>query len=105
MKGLGLALWFQLPRLELLLMTDLPHDETARLREERDSLLQKDVDTWLNWVRDEAFGYRQFEDSLSFKVTKPLRWGGDFLRLVRNEGVGEALGAVANRVKHRVTRR
>lgn len=77
----------------------------VKLQQERDALLEKDVDSWLDWVKTEAHGYRQFENSISWRVTKPIRWGGDFLRKARNEGVGTAIGAAADRISSKVFKR
>lgn len=79
--------------------------DLSTLQKERDALLEKDVDTWLEWVKTEAHGYRQFENSISWRVTKPIRWGGDFIRKARSEGVGVAVGTAFDRVKSRVFKR
>ena len=79
--------------------------DISALQKERDSLLEKDVDAWLDWAKTEAHGYRQFENSISWRVTKPIRWGGDFLRKARNEGVGTAVSAATARVKSKVFKR
>lgn len=79
--------------------------DLSTLQKERDALLQKDVDTWLEWVKTEAHGYRQFENSISWRVTKPIRWGGDFIRKVQSKGLGVAVGTAVDRVKARVVNR
>ncbi|MGV8881087.1 MAG: hypothetical protein ACOH19_02940 [Rhodoglobus sp.] len=79
--------------------------DLSTLQKERDALLEKDVDTWLDWVKTEAHGYRQFENSISWRVTKPIRWGGDFIRKARSEGVGVATGTAISRVTSRITKR
>ena len=79
-------------------------DEVARLRAERDALLEHDVDRWLDRVRDEASAYRQFENSLSYRVTAPLRLAGAFVRRTRSDGLGDALGLAVTTIKNRVRR-
>ena len=79
--------------------------DLSTLQKERDALLDKDVDTWLDWVKTEAHGYRQFENSISWRVTKPIRWGGDFIRKVRSKGLVVAVGTAFDRVKARVISR
>ncbi len=34
---------------------------------------------------------RDFERSVSYRVTKPIRWASTFVRAARSEGVGGAL--------------
>lgn len=79
-------------------------DELARVRAERDALLEHDVETWLADVKANAVGMRAFESSLSWRVTKPLRAAGAFARLTRSDGLGTAVSTAAGVVRKRVQR-
>jgi hypothetical protein len=78
-------------------------EDLDRIRAERDALLEHDVETWLAHVRTDATSMRDFEQSLSYRVTKPLRWAGTFVRATKSEGLGGALAmsrrVVANRLR------
>lgn len=78
--------------------------ELERLRAERDALLEHDVSTWLDRVRTEGAGYRDFENSISYRITTPIRWAGIFVRKVRSDGLGDALGLAFAAVKKRAGR-
>ena len=78
--------------------------ELERLRAERDALLEHDVATWLDRVRTEGSSYRQFESSLSYRVTAPIRWAGILVRSARRDGVGETVGLAIAAVKKRAGR-
>jgi hypothetical protein len=78
--------------------------ELERLRAERDALLEHDVATWLDRVRTEGLSYRQFESSISYRVTAPIRWAGILVRTVRSDGLGHAVGLTVAAVKKRVGR-
>ena len=78
--------------------------ELERLRAERDALLEHDVVTWLDRVRAEGSSYREFESSISYRVTAPIRWAGIFVRTVRSDGLGDAVGLVVASVKRRAGR-
>ena len=80
-------------------------DEIETLRAERDALLERDVQAWLVWARDEAPAYRQFETSISWRVTKPIRWVGTFVRKVRSDGFASAVGLAFAVVKQRISHR
>lgn len=80
-------------------------DDIETLRAERDALIERDVHAWLVWARDEAPAYRQFETSLSWRVTKPIRWAGTFVRKVRSDGFVAAVGTAFTVVKQRISRR
>jgi hypothetical protein len=80
-------------------------DDIETLRAERDALLERDVQAWLVWARDEAPAYRQFETSISWRITKPIRWAGTFVRKVRSDGFGAAVGLAFTVVSQRVSRR
>ncbi len=78
--------------------------ELEQLRAERDALLEHDVATWLDRVRTEGSSYRQFESSISYRVTAPIRWSGIFVRKVRSDGLGDAMGLAVAAVKKRAGR-
>ena len=78
--------------------------ELERLRAERDALLEHDVATWLERVRSEGSSYRQFESSISYRITAPIRWAGILVRSVRRDGVGETVGLAVAAVKKRARR-
>lgn len=78
--------------------------EVERLRAERDALLEQDVDTWLDRMRNEGLSYRQFQSSISYRITAPIRLAGMFVRKVRSDGIGEAIGLAVAAVKKRTTR-
>jgi hypothetical protein len=82
-----------------------PADDLIALRAERDALLEQDVTAWLVWAKDEAPSYRKFETSLSWRITKPVRWAGMFSRKVKSDGLGEALALSLAFVKKRIVRR
>jgi hypothetical protein len=78
--------------------------ELERLRAERDALLERDVTTWLDRVRTEGSTYREFESSISYRITAPIRWAGIFTRKVRSDGLGDALGLAAAALRKRLRR-
>jgi hypothetical protein len=78
--------------------------ELERLRAERDALLEHDVSVWLDRVRAEGSSVREFESSISYRITAPIRWGGIFVRKVRNDGLGDAVGLAVAAVKKRAGR-
>jgi hypothetical protein len=82
-------------------MTD---GELERLRAERDALLQHDVTTWLDRVRAEGSSYREFESSISYRITAPIRWGGIFVRRVRSDGLGDAVALALAALRKRLRR-
>ena len=78
--------------------------ELERLRAERDALLEHDVAIWLDRVRTEGPSYREFESSISYRITAPVRWAGIFVRKVRSDGLRDALGLAFAAVKKRTGR-
>ena len=78
--------------------------ELERLRAERDALLEHDVAIWLDRVRAEGSQYRQFESSVSYRVTAPIRWAGILVRSVRTDGLGDTVGLAVAAVKKRARR-
>ena len=78
--------------------------ELELLRAERDALLEHDVDTLLDRVRSEGGASRQFESSISYRVTAPIRWTGIFVRKVRSDGLGDAVGLAVAALKRRTRR-
>ena len=78
--------------------------ELERLRAERDALLEHDVSIWLDRLRTEGLSYREFESSISYRITAPIRWTGDFVRKVRSDGLGDAMRLALSVVKKRAGR-
>ena len=78
--------------------------ELERLRAERDALLEHDVSVWLDRLREEGSSIRDFESSISYRVTAPIRWSGILVRKVRSDGLGEAVGLAVAAVKKRAGR-
>jgi hypothetical protein len=80
-------------------------EDLATVRSQRDALLNRDVNVWLGQVKSEASAMRGFENSLSWKLTRPVRAAGIFTRLVRSDGLGTALGTAFGAMKRRISRR
>jgi hypothetical protein len=78
--------------------------ELEQLRAERDALLEHDVATWLDRMRSEGSSYREFESSISYRITAPIRWAGILVRTVRSDGLREAAGLTIAAVKKRAGR-
>ena len=72
---------------------------------ERDALLQNDVDTWLTQVKQQSASYLDFEKSISWQATKPVRWAGAFVRKARSDGLADAVGYAMAVVRSRIARR
>lgn len=80
-------------------------EDLDTLRGERDALLNNDVERWLTRTLSEAATYSDFENSISYRITQPIRWGGIFVRKVRSDGLGEAVALGVSSVQRRIKQR
>lgn len=76
--------------------------ELETLRDERDALVQNDVSAWLELVRTQSTSRRDYRNSLSWRITKPIRLAGLFSRKVRESGLRSALSLASASVTKRV---
>ena len=80
-------------------------EELEILRNERDALLENDISTWLHFVKNDATSLRHFQNSISWRITKPVRLVGKFSRKLKEVGivatVSLALAAITARVRRR----
>ena len=77
--------------------------EADRLRAEVDLLLNNDVAAWLKVVRAKSAVASDYENSLSWRITRPLRLARSFQVKVREDGVRSAVGQAATRVRQKLS--
>jgi len=75
--------------------------EARRLRNELDTLRNGAIDRWLTTALEEGRRVRDFESSLSWRVTRPLRLAGVGVRSVRTVGLVPTLRLVVSRLRSR----
>lgn len=79
-------------------------DEYARLRREHDELMNRDFGAWLEMVRHEGGSLREYEKSLSWRVTKPLRLVRAFQVRVKEAGPRAALSDASTVIRRALSR-
>mgnify|MGYP001427364305 CR=1 FL=1 len=79
--------------------------ELEGLRRDYDELLNRDVATWLEQLRAEPGFVRDYERTLSWRITRPLRLARAFQVRLREDGVGPAVGQAVTVLKRSARRR
>ena len=79
--------------------------ELAAVRAERDALLDQDVTTWLEEAVGRSASIADFQNSLSWRVTKPLRLFRSYQLRVARDGFISANAQAASVVRARVSKR
>lgn len=75
--------------------------EIDGLRRELDALRNGAIDRWLTMALEEGRQVRDFESSLSWRVTRPLRLAGVVTRSVRAVGFASTVRLAISRLRSR----
>ena len=83
---------------------DTNDQDVISIRAERDALLNADVESWLNRIAKVASA-EEYQNSLSWRVTRPLRLARTFQLRAKRDGLPSAVSQAAVVVKQRIARR
>ena len=83
---------------------DSPDCDPTALRAERDALLNDDVNAWLARI-SRGTSVEDYQNSLSWRVTKPLRLARNLQLRVRRDGLVSAMSQATAAAQRRWSRR